>query len=150
MKFDTNLSSKEKNILWMVRRLPRTPNLSDLRSTSELQAIIERERAIVDRHGNAFSLLVFDVGNTTLEVSIQYFVRILRCRVRSTDEVGWLDGQRIGMVLAYTSSHAARKFADDICKLVASSAYYPLIRYTATPPSGLCKRTEMRDSTQSP
>jgi hypothetical protein len=60
MKFDTNLSSKVKNILWMVRRLSRTPNLSDLRSTSELQAIIERERAIVGRHGNAFSLLVFD------------------------------------------------------------------------------------------
>jgi hypothetical protein len=65
MKFDTNLSSKVKNILWMVRRLPRTPNLSDLCSTSELQAIIERERAIVGRHGNAFSLLVFDADYRT-------------------------------------------------------------------------------------
>lgn len=113
----------------MTRRVRQAQILSNLRSAAELQAVIERERAIVDRHGNVFSLLVFDVGNTTLEdVSIQHLMRILRCRVRSTDEVGWLDGQRIGVVLPYTSSHAARKLADDVCKLVASSA--PLPTYT--------------------
>ena len=95
-------------------------------SAGELRTVIERERAIVDRHGNGFSLLAFDVENATLEdASIQHLVRTLRCRVRSTDELGWLDGQRIAVVLPYTSSDAARKFADDVCKLVASPALPP-------------------------
>jgi lipopolysaccharide/colanic/teichoic acid biosynthesis glycosyltransferase len=127
MKLQIDPNRVLNKLHWMTRRVRRARILSDLRSTGELQAVIERERAIVDRHGNVFSLLVFDVGNTTLEDgSIQHLVCILRYRVRSTDEVGWLDGQRIGVVLPYTSSHAARKLADDVCKLVASSAL-PLI-----------------------
>ena len=95
-------------------------------SAGELRTVIERERAIVDRHGNAFSLLAFDVEHITLEnVSIQHLVRTLSCRVRSTDEVGWLDGQRIAVVLPYTSSHAARKLGDDVCKSIASPAPPP-------------------------
>jgi lipopolysaccharide/colanic/teichoic acid biosynthesis glycosyltransferase len=126
MKLQIDPSRVLNKLHWMTRRVRRARILSDLRSTGELQAVIERERAIVDRHGNVFSLLGFDVGNTTLEgISIQHLVRILRCRVRSTDEVGWLGGQRIGVVLPYTSSHAARKLADDVCKLVASSAPPP-------------------------
>jgi lipopolysaccharide/colanic/teichoic acid biosynthesis glycosyltransferase len=126
MKLQIDPSRVLNKLHWMTRRVRRARILSDLRSADELQAVIERERAIIDRHGNVFSLLGFDVGNTTLEdVSIQHLVCILRCRVRSTDEVGWLDGQRIGVVLPYTSSHAARKLADDVCKLVASSALPP-------------------------
>jgi lipopolysaccharide/colanic/teichoic acid biosynthesis glycosyltransferase len=126
MKLDINPSRVLSKLYWMARRVRQARILSDLRSAGELQAVIERERAIIDRHGSVFSLLGFDVGNTTLQdVSIQHLVRILRCRVRSTDEVGWLDGQRIGVVLPYTSSHAARKLANDVCKLVASSAPPP-------------------------
>jgi hypothetical protein len=140
MKLQIDPSRILNKLHWMTRRVRQARILSDLRSSGELQAVIERERAIVDRHGNVFSLLVFDVGNTTLEdVSIQHLVRILSCRVRSTDEVEWLDGQRIGVVLPYTSSHGARKLADDVCKLVASSApppTYTVYSYSSQWPLG--------------
>lgn len=106
--------------------MTRRVRQAQILSAGELRTVIERERAIVDRHGNAFSLLVFGVVNATLEdVSMQHLVRTLRCRVRSTDEVGWLDSQGIGVVLPYTSSHAAGKLADDVCKLIASPAPPP-------------------------
>jgi hypothetical protein len=92
--------------------MTRRVRQAQILSAGELRTVIERERAIVDRHGNAFSLLVFCVGNTNLvDVAIQHLVRTLRCRVRSTDEVGWLDGQRIGVVLPYTSSQGQRAVA---------------------------------------
>lgn len=106
--------------------MTRSVRQTQILSAGDLRKVIERERAIVDRHGNPFSLLVFSVGNATLEaVSIQYFTRTLRCRVRSTDEVGWLDGRHIAVVLPYTCGHAARKLADDVCKLFPSPALPP-------------------------
>ena len=51
MKLQIDPSRVLNKLHWMTRRVRRARILSDLRSSGELQAVIERERAIVDRHG---------------------------------------------------------------------------------------------------
>jgi lipopolysaccharide/colanic/teichoic acid biosynthesis glycosyltransferase len=52
----------------------------------------------------------FEADSTVLQSLIQS----LRDRVRSTDEIGWFDDNRIGVLLPYTSRDGAQKFIDDI------------------------------------
>jgi lipopolysaccharide/colanic/teichoic acid biosynthesis glycosyltransferase len=91
-----------------------------LDSGEELRAIIERERARADRNGSTFSLVVFDIGDTDTEQNVmRRLTALISHRVRSTDEVGWIDTRRIGVNLPDTSAGGARKLAHDISQEVA-------------------------------
>lgn len=75
-----------------------------------------RERARTDRSGDQFSLVVFSPANPALDSEMHsHLARILRRRLRATDEAGWLDKRRIGVVLPGTRPHGAWKVADDVC-----------------------------------
>jgi hypothetical protein len=50
MKLHINPSRVLNKLYWMARRVQQARILSDLRSAGELQAVIERERAIIDRN----------------------------------------------------------------------------------------------------
>ena len=91
-------------------------------SAEEFNAILDRERARVHRNACEFSLVVFDVGSTGRARDVE---GAINHRVRSTDQVGWLDAQRIGAVLTDTPIEGARKFADDICQSAAASGSPP-------------------------
>lgn len=87
----------------------------DIHSEEEFREILCRERARTDRTKSEFSLLVFEFeqsGNTHLET--KSLANELNGRLRSTDEVGWLDRSRIGVILPDTPAEGAWRVADDI------------------------------------
>src|SRR2546428_450816 len=87
--------------------------LYSIHSAEEFRQVLDCERARADRHEHEFSLVVFDGCNTdTNDAPARRLVHVLARRVRSTDEVGWFDERRIGVVLPYTPSDGAWKLAD--------------------------------------
>ena len=89
---------------------PSGPSAGALRgvlSASELRALVTRERNRSERSHLAFSLLIFTVGDESGWRSAATLSTILRARLRSTDEVGWLDATRIAAVLPYTPADEA-------------------------------------------
>ncbi|HLJ96389.1 MAG TPA: sugar transferase, partial [Gemmataceae bacterium] len=83
----------------------------------ELRRILERERARADRTGDNLSLLTL-VPPHAEEASATwtFLAKVLKARLRTTDEAGWLDSNcRIGVVLPNTAGPGAWKLADDVC-----------------------------------
>jgi lipopolysaccharide/colanic/teichoic acid biosynthesis glycosyltransferase len=108
------------NLVSALRRLaPRAnhPPQCDLLSLREFRQSVARERARSDRTGDRFCLLSVAPAPTSpipdfyLELS-----KVLRQRLRLTDEAGWLDQQRVGIVLPATSPRGAWKLAADVCQ----------------------------------
>ncbi len=94
--------------------LPDGVELPGLQSAEEMRKVLDRERARSDRTGDRLAVVAFtprgDVDRTLL-----HLVDVLTRRVRSTDEVGWLDRERVCVVLPNTDMDGARKVADDVC-----------------------------------
>lgn len=86
-----------------------------LYSPDEFQTILARERARADRSGETFSLIAFTcaAGGNGLDTTAG-LLRILAGRCRSTDDFGWLDAKRIGVLLPSTPAFGARKVAEDV------------------------------------
>jgi lipopolysaccharide/colanic/teichoic acid biosynthesis glycosyltransferase len=91
--------------------------MSYLLSVRQFQRLLSRERARSDRSGDRFSLLVFIPSAKTGGSGFHsQLARSLHRRLRSTDEAGWLDRDRIAVVLPGTSPRGAWKLADDVCR----------------------------------
>jgi lipopolysaccharide/colanic/teichoic acid biosynthesis glycosyltransferase len=86
---------------------PSAGALRGILSASELRAVVTRERDRTERSHLPFSLLIFTVGDESGWRSAATLSAILRERLRSTDEVGWLDATRIAAVLPYTPAEEA-------------------------------------------
>jgi hypothetical protein len=104
--------------------------LNDIWSVEEFAAVVGREIARAYRHGREFSLVVFD-GIPIRDT--QDLGRMLCDRLRSTDEVGWVDRQHIGVILPDTSAEGARRVADDVCQTIARSISPPEYRVHTYP-----------------
>jgi lipopolysaccharide/colanic/teichoic acid biosynthesis glycosyltransferase len=76
------------------------------------QALLRHERSRSDRDGSEFSLVVFDVtGMQPGDRRIHQIARTIHEKMRSIDEVGWLDRQSIGVLLPVTSAEGGQGFA---------------------------------------
>ena len=107
-------------------RLRQARALSRIHSAERFRAILERERARSDRNGHQFSLITFDLGRPEVNSAyIQHLTHVFTSRIRSTDEAGWLDNRRIGVLLPYTSADGSWKLADDVCQAIATEASPP-------------------------
>ena len=104
------------------RRLTRRSSASavrNLHTREQLNRIIERERARSDRSGLVFSLILFEVGEAQADLeTLTHVARILRRRLRLTDDVGRWDVRRIGAILPDTPATGAWTVADDVCVCV--------------------------------
>jgi len=89
-------------------------------SVKEFRAILERERARSDRSGDRFSLLVFDAEIfETQETNEHLLIKGLYTRIRPTDEIGWFDKAKVGVLLPDTPPLGARKLAEEICRKIS-------------------------------
>ena len=88
-------------------------------SISKMRGILLRERARADRNGHEFSIIVLDIdcGNYS-QKQIDNLFQVLKCRLRSIDEIGWFSENQIGIVLMYTVEENAAKLAADITALI--------------------------------
>jgi lipopolysaccharide/colanic/teichoic acid biosynthesis glycosyltransferase len=106
-------------IVRLFRRTRRSlpTELSELRSVDQLRGILHRERVRADRSGIGFTLLKFVTRDeATSPETLVCLAKILKRRLRCTDETGWLGEQQIGVVLPGTSVPGARSLANDVCQ----------------------------------
>ena len=95
--------------------LSKTGCVGRLQSPEQLDAAIRLEQARVDRNQRVFSLVLLNTGDPkTNGTAAHSLVHLLLDRIRSTDEIGWFDHRRIGVLLPYTPRDGAQKFVDDV------------------------------------
>jgi lipopolysaccharide/colanic/teichoic acid biosynthesis glycosyltransferase len=86
-------------------------------SAREFASVLNRERDRADRTNQEFSLAVFEVGiENGKSASARHLVPILTHRIRSTDDIGWLEDGRIGVVMPHTTPEGGWKFVDNVRK----------------------------------
>jgi lipopolysaccharide/colanic/teichoic acid biosynthesis glycosyltransferase len=126
-----------------------------LHSVAESQRILDRERSRAGRSGSPFSLLTLTPRDSeTSRATLLHLASYLRRRLRSTDEVGWLDDARIGVVLPDTPASGAWKVADDVCLSFPEDLPPPVVEIYTYPtdepagkpaPTDLAMRSEVFD-----
>src|SRR5262245_40409028 len=91
--------------------------LRGVHSRRHFRRVLARERSRSDRSGDRFSLIAFAPRDANTAVTMQQqLVKILRRRLRLTDEIGWLDDEKIGVVVPATPPRGAWHLADDVCR----------------------------------
>lgn len=78
-----------------------------------LRAALERERARSDRSGTIFSFLSFTDGSRP---ALERAIDVLRTRLRTTDEFGWMDDDQVGVVLLDAPAVQAWMIVDDVLR----------------------------------
>mgnify|MGYP000521884208 CR=1 FL=1 len=78
------------------------------------RAVIERERHRCDRNHHVFALVVFAMAPEWRDKVPAQFLETLPHLVRCTDEVGWLDDTRVGVMLPETQAHGAWQFSQKV------------------------------------
>jgi len=110
--------------------------LPGIHTAEQFCTILEQERARADRKGHQFSMVVFDTGDLKAEsIQAQHLACVLVKRIRLTDQVGWFDGRRIGVVLPGTSVIGAWALADDVCQAITTKASPPKCTFYTYPSS---------------
>lgn len=93
-------------------------NVGSIQPASVFRIIVDRERKRVERWGGTFSLLVLNLATEEdLRGQVVGLAAILDRRLRATDVAGFLDDDRIGVVLAGTPEKLAWQVADEIVPL---------------------------------
>jgi lipopolysaccharide/colanic/teichoic acid biosynthesis glycosyltransferase len=111
----------------LVGRFRRAAKRSDKRtlrgvhSRRQFRRVLARERSRSDRSGDRFSLIAFASREADSAAEMQQrLVKLLRRRLRLTDEIGWLDDEKLGVVLPATPPRGAWHLADDVCRQLDS------------------------------
>jgi len=79
-----------------------------IHSVNEFEAILRYERARADRAGSSFSLVTLEVeGYHNKDNELKRLLQALRERIRTTDQLGWLDDRTIGILLPSTDLEGA-------------------------------------------
>ena len=98
------------------------PGQARLPSRGQFLRMLRRERARADRAGSQFSLLALESGGPACggrsgdgRATLYHLLRLLRRRLRVTDDVGWLDRRRLGVILPDTPAWGAWALVDDLC-----------------------------------
>ena len=98
----------------------------------QFRTLILHECARCDRNAHAFSVIQVDLrtdcrnNGLNREQAVRKLSTALSRRMRSTDVVGWLDGQSIGVFLPETGIDGAKSLAGDTCEGYSYQIYtYP-------------------------
>jgi lipopolysaccharide/colanic/teichoic acid biosynthesis glycosyltransferase len=95
-------------------------------TSAEFCRILERECARADRAGPHFSLIDFNLEYSKNNgASSGHLIKLLSERMRSSDELGWIGKQHIGLMLYNTDAGAACRWANNIRQAI-SPRLYPL------------------------
>jgi lipopolysaccharide/colanic/teichoic acid biosynthesis glycosyltransferase len=98
-----------------------------IHSATVFQALLRHERSRSDRDGSKFSLAVFDIsGMSSNGKGIRRAGRHIQEKMRSIDELGWLDEQRLGVLLPVTGVEGGKKFATRVGESMPCTVFtYP-------------------------
>ena len=86
------------------------------------RTLLKHERSRVDRDGSEFSLAVFQLNGNTPRARYRSFVSSsISDAMRSIDEAGWLEDDRIGVLLPSTNLVGAQRFARRVVEAMPAS-----------------------------
>jgi lipopolysaccharide/colanic/teichoic acid biosynthesis glycosyltransferase len=96
------------------------------------QKLVERERNRVDRNGSEFSIIALQAaGIFAHRHGKEHVVETLKDRMRATDDMGWFDSKRIGLLLPDTPGRGAETMAAEITHFMGREGITPkLVIYT--------------------
>ncbi|MCE9614612.1 MAG: sugar transferase [Lentisphaerae bacterium] len=103
-----------------------------LHEQDEFRRILQRERTLVDRNGHAFSVIVL-VSPTREHDAFDVTLNYLDRRIRTTDELGWLDATRVGVLLRCTDQDGAWKLAQCVAAELVAHHKAPVCRVYTYP-----------------
>jgi hypothetical protein len=87
---------------------------SGVYSTRRFSEMIRNERARCDRYGRCFALVMFHLDDRKKAgPGVRKWIRRLRGRIRPIDALGWIDGNRLAVLLPGTTRSGAECFAGD-------------------------------------
>ena len=116
----------------LTRWLPWLPDRSGqaalrrLPCAKKFRKTLARERARAERLGDGFSLLALGVNDwRSGQATLVHLARTVRRRLRMTDEAGWLDERRLGVILPGTPAWGAWTVADDLCRTFPANVPLP-------------------------
>jgi lipopolysaccharide/colanic/teichoic acid biosynthesis glycosyltransferase len=142
-------------LMLAARRVTRRSSAAALRglhSPEEFNRILERERVRSDRTGAVFSLVVFTVGRRPADAeTLAHLARILKRRLRLTDEAGRLDDRRIGVLLPVTPVAGAWTVIDAVCLCLPRGVPMPecsVYTYPSQLPAGDDEENAAADHTE--
>ena len=105
----------------------RQPTLRNIHSPVRIRRILRRERMRTDRNGDPFCLVTFLAREQeSAEDTFVNLVKILKQRLRYTDDIGWLDADHVAAVLPSTPLPGAMKVVDDVCRIFPTDSWPPL------------------------
>ena len=119
-----------------------------MHSAEAFRYFLQRERLRTARTGGKFSVIGFlprDEDDTPLW---HFLAKILRRRLRVTDDICWLDDQRLGVLLPLTHGLGAWALADAVCKQFPDDIMPPLCTvytYTCADTDGAAPITPTED-----
>jgi hypothetical protein len=106
--------TKMKTILEEMRQ-------QNIHPRKDFQIILENERTRSDRTGCEFSVITFEASNSKPDnSSMRCLNKVLNKRIRSYDDIGIIDGNRLCVILPETPADGAQILADIICKAANS------------------------------
>lgn len=107
---------KIKETFWPGRqRSLSAESMNMVSSLEDFQKIVEIERCRVNRNGKSFAVIVFNLEKFQLEIkSLSKLVKGIIRRARISDQIGWYDYDRLGLILPETSTIGAKKFIKDL------------------------------------
>ena len=111
--------------------------LRGLPCVKRFRKTLARERARAERLGDGFSLLALGVNDwRSGRPTLTHLARVLRRRLRMTDEAGWLDERRLGVILPGTPAWGAWTVADDLCRTFPADVPLPECKVYTYPLDG--------------
>ena len=121
-----------------------------IHSVNEFEVILKYERARADRAGSSFSLVTLEVeGYHNKEYELKRLLKALRERIRTTDQLGWLDDRTIGILLPRKEPGSLLLISREI---ILCDSNRRRLRCTATPNTGWAMATvqvQQREATAS-
>src|SRR5262245_50487139 len=106
------------------RILPIARSASSRRQSERLEDFgraLEREIARAGRTDRCLSVVLFRVANRRRHPLSAHRLALYVCRrVRSTDSVGWMDDENLGVILPDTPASGASRFGDSVAAIIAT------------------------------
>ncbi|MGD9644900.1 MAG: sugar transferase [Pirellulales bacterium] len=92
--------------------------LEYLNDQPRFETLLARERMRADRSGATFSVVIISLRTSAgHRLDLAHLARVLRDRLRFTDEAGHLGEERVGLFLPDTPTGGAWKVAEDVTEL---------------------------------
>lgn len=133
-----DLPMRESSASGAIRTRPSEPSREafarDIHDPAAMARLVRYERSRAERSGVGFSVLLVESRDADdAQALLSQVLRYLSQRLRTIDEIGWLDDERIGALLPYTPAAGAWKVADDIVAALEDVDAPPLLKVLTYP-----------------